>query len=187
MRPAHIVVNRTAELRILDPKTGVILQHELVPYASTIFFANGATVSKDDTLLNFDPHNTALISEFSGRLVFENLVEKVTFEYETDESASHKEMVIIRKQGVKNNLIPTAQILDEQGNVLRSVSYTHLLVSFEPSEITYKLPKYRKTNQSTTIDLSPVCRKGDRVTKGQILTEGFSTQDGCLLYTSRCV
>ena len=52
------------------------------------------------------------------------------------------------------------------------------LVSFEPSEVTYKLPKYRKTNQSTTIDLSPVCRKGDRVTKGQILTEGFSTQDG---------
>ena len=49
MRSAHIVVNRTAELRILDPKTGVILQHELVPYASTIFFANGATVSKDDT------------------------------------------------------------------------------------------------------------------------------------------
>ncbi|WP_373852453.1 hypothetical protein [Porphyromonas uenonis] len=39
------------------------------------------------------------------------------------------------------------------------------LVSFEPSEVTYKLPKYRKTNQSTTIDLSPVCRKGDRVTK----------------------
>ena len=52
------------------------------------------------------------------------------------------------------------------------------LVSFEPSEVTYKLPKYRKTNQSTTIDLSPICRKGDRVTKGQILTEGFSTQDG---------
>ncbi len=52
------------------------------------------------------------------------------------------------------------------------------LVSFESSEVTYKLPKYRKTNQSTTIDLSPICRKGDRVTKGQILSEGFSTQDG---------
>ncbi len=52
------------------------------------------------------------------------------------------------------------------------------LVSFEPSEVTYTLPKYRKTNQSTTIDLSPICRKGDRVVKGQILSEGFSTQDG---------
>ena len=52
------------------------------------------------------------------------------------------------------------------------------LVSFEPSEVTYSLPKYRKTNQSTTIDLSPICRKGDRVVKGQILSEGFSTQDG---------
>ena len=145
MRPAHIVVNRTAELRILDPKTGVILQHELVPYASTIFFANGATVSKDDTLLNFDPHNTALVSEFSGRLVFENLVEKVTFEYETDESASHKEMVIIRKQGVKNNLIPTAQILDEQGNVLRS----------------YNLP----------VGAHLVKDDGDMITQGDIITK----------------
>ena len=52
------------------------------------------------------------------------------------------------------------------------------LVSFDSSLVTYKLPKYRKTNQSTTIDLRPICKKGERVSKGQILTEGFSTQNG---------
>ena len=51
-------------------------------------------------------------------------------------------------------------------------------VSFEDPIVTYKLPKWRKTNQSTTIDLHPICRKGDRVVKGQILTEGYSTQAG---------
>lgn len=51
-------------------------------------------------------------------------------------------------------------------------------VSFEDSVKTYHLPKFRKTNQSTTVDLRPICRKGDRVTKGQILTEGYSTQTG---------
>ncbi|MCC8170238.1 MAG: DNA-directed RNA polymerase subunit beta [Parabacteroides sp.] len=51
-------------------------------------------------------------------------------------------------------------------------------VSFEDSVKTYHLPKFRKTNQSTTVDLRPICRKGDRVTKGQILTEGYSTQVG---------
>ena len=51
-------------------------------------------------------------------------------------------------------------------------------ISFEPSEVTYKLPKFEKTNQNTTIDLHPLVRKGDRVEKGQILTEGYATQGG---------
>ena len=51
-------------------------------------------------------------------------------------------------------------------------------VSFDSAVKEYKLPKFRKTNQSTTIDLRPICEAGDRVTKGQILTEGYSTQNG---------
>ena len=50
--------------------------------------------------------------------------------------------------------------------------------SFEDSIKTYNIPKYRKTNQNTTVDLKPLCRKGDKVTKGQILTEGYSTEKG---------
>lgn len=52
------------------------------------------------------------------------------------------------------------------------------LVSFDSAQVTYNLPKFRKTNQSTTIDLRPICKKGDLVEAGQVLTEGFSTQDG---------
>ena len=51
-------------------------------------------------------------------------------------------------------------------------------VSFEDSVKEYHIPKFRKTNQSTTIDLRPICSKGDRVTKGTILTEGYSTENG---------
>lgn len=50
--------------------------------------------------------------------------------------------------------------------------------SFEDSVKTYNIPKYRKTNQNTTVDLKPLCRKGDKVVKGQILTEGYSTENG---------
>ena len=50
--------------------------------------------------------------------------------------------------------------------------------SFEDAVKTYNIPKYRKTNQNTTVDLKPLCRKGDKVTKGQILTEGYSTEKG---------
>ena len=51
-------------------------------------------------------------------------------------------------------------------------------VSFESAEKEYKMPKFQKTNQNTTIDLHPIVRKGDKVEKGQILTEGFATQNG---------
>ncbi|MDE6178236.1 MAG: DNA-directed RNA polymerase subunit beta, partial [Duncaniella sp.] len=51
-------------------------------------------------------------------------------------------------------------------------------VSFEDSVKEYRLPKFRKTNQSTTIDLRPICNKGQRVKKGDILTEGYSTEKG---------
>ena len=51
-------------------------------------------------------------------------------------------------------------------------------VSFEPALVEYRIPKFRRTNQNMTIDLRPICNKGDRVTEGQILTEGYSTEDG---------
>ena len=51
-------------------------------------------------------------------------------------------------------------------------------VSFSPEVTVYKLPLYRKTNQNTTVNLVPIVRKGDKVTAGQVLTEGYASQNG---------
>jgi len=51
-------------------------------------------------------------------------------------------------------------------------------VSFAPEETVYTLPIYRRTNQSTTVTLKPIVRKGDKVVAGQVLTEGYATQGG---------
>ena len=51
-------------------------------------------------------------------------------------------------------------------------------VSFEPALKEYRIPKFRRTNQNMTIDLRPICEKGQRVKKGDILTEGYATQNG---------
>jgi DNA-directed RNA polymerase subunit beta len=51
-------------------------------------------------------------------------------------------------------------------------------VSFEPALKEYRIPKFRRTNQNMTIDLRPVCNKGQRVKKGDILTEGYATENG---------
>lgn len=52
------------------------------------------------------------------------------------------------------------------------------LVSFDDDVVTYKLIKFRKTNQNTSQNLKPIVRKGQKIKKGQVLCEGFATQDG---------
>ena len=93
--------------------------------------------------------------------------------------------------GIEGQLVQNSrtQIVAERDGVIEYVDantirikyeYTEeeLFVRFDEPVKEYKLPKFEKTNQSTTIDLRPICKKGDKVTKGQILTEGYSTQKG---------
>jgi len=93
--------------------------------------------------------------------------------------------------GIEGQLIRDSrtQIVSEGAGVVTYVDADHIriqfdrseeedFISFEPSEKEYILPKFQKTNQNTTIDLRPIVRKGDRVEEGQILTEGFATENG---------
>ncbi len=93
--------------------------------------------------------------------------------------------------GIESQLIRDSrtQITAERDGVIEFVDATvikikydytdeELFVMFDSPVKEYKLSKFQKTNQSTTIDMRPIVHKGDRVTKGQILTEGYSTQNG---------
>ena len=60
-------------------------------------------------------------------------------------------------------------------------------VSFEPALKEYRIPKFRRTNQNMTIDLRPICNKGQRVKKGDILTEGYATENGELALGRNCL
>ena len=93
--------------------------------------------------------------------------------------------------GLEGQLIRDSrtQITAEGEGVIEYVDATTIRIRYdrtEDEEFTsfvdavkeYNIPKFRKTNQSTTIDLRPICQKGQRVTNGQILTEGYSTENG---------
>jgi len=71
------------------------------------------------------------------------------------------------------------EYVDAQEIVVRyDLTEEERFVSFEPEIKRYALTKYKKTNQSTCVDMKPIVKKGDRIEPGQILTEGYSTQNG---------
>ena len=93
--------------------------------------------------------------------------------------------------GIEGQLIQDSrtQIMAEGAGVIEFVDATVIrikydrtedeeFVEFEPATKEYKIPKFRRTNQGTTIDLRPICEVGQRVEKGDILTEGYSTEKG---------
>ncbi len=93
--------------------------------------------------------------------------------------------------GIEGQLIRDSrtQIMAEGAGVIEYVDATKItirydrtddeeFVSFESAVKEYKIPKFRRTNQGTTIDLRPICNKGQRVERGDILTEGYSTEKG---------
>ena len=93
--------------------------------------------------------------------------------------------------GIEGQLVRDSrtQIMAEGDGVIEFVDATTIrirydrtdeeeFVSFEDAVKEYHIPKWRKTNQSTTIDLRPICNRGQRVKAGDILTEGYATENG---------
>lgn len=117
-KPHKVVISRMAEVRILDPKTKMVLFTGGVPYGSKLFFGDGDSVKKGDTLYQFDPFNAVIVSEVPGKIQFENVVEGITYKVESDETTGLKEKVIIESKD--RNLAPGIQILNDEGNPIKS-------------------------------------------------------------------
>ncbi|MDT8346386.1 MAG: DNA-directed RNA polymerase subunit beta' [Flavobacteriaceae bacterium] len=126
----QIVISRTTEARLLDKNTKLTLSTNLIPYGAHIFTKDGAKISKGDVLAKWDPFNGVIISEFSGKVKFENLEQGVTYQVETDEQTGFQEKVISESRN--KNLIPTLHIVDGKDEILKSYNLpvgAHLIVS----------------------------------------------------------
>ena len=78
-----VVVSRLAEMRIVDPNTKIVLLTHNIPYGSKLFFNNGDSIKKGDVIIEWDPFNAVIVSEVSGKIEFESLVENVTYKVES--------------------------------------------------------------------------------------------------------
>ena len=125
----NIVISRTSEIKLVDIKTGIILSTNNIPYGSTIFVKNGQKLKKDTVVCQWDPYNGVIISEFSGKVRFENIEQGVTYQVEIDEQTGFQEKVISESRNKK--LIPTLHIEDAKGGVVRSYNLpvgAHLMI-----------------------------------------------------------
>ena len=116
----QIVVSRLSELRIVDPRTKIVLHTHNIPYASKLYFNAGDQIKKGDVVIEWDPFNAVIVSEVTGKIAFESLIENVTFKVENDETTGLREKVIIESRD--KTKAPSAQIVDAKGEVLKTYS-----------------------------------------------------------------
>ena len=113
----NVVIGRSAEMRIVDEKTGISLASHNIPYGSNLYFNAGDKVKKGDLICVWDPYNAVIISDAAGKLQFNNVVEGKTYRVESDEQTGYNEKVIIdSKQKTKN---PSISVLDKNGEEIK--------------------------------------------------------------------
>ncbi len=114
----YVVVSRTAELKILDNKTGLVLSSKNIPYGSEYFLEGKTEIKKGETICQWDPHNGVIISEFTGKIQYEGIEQGVNYKVEIDEQTGFTEKIISESKNKK--LIPVLKVVDKKGNILRS-------------------------------------------------------------------
>jgi DNA-directed RNA polymerase subunit beta' len=141
-----IVIGRLAEMRIIDKNTGIVLSTHNIPYGSKLYIKNGDFVKKGTMICDWDPYNAVIISEATGKLSFENLIEGITFKEESDEQTGFKEKVIIETKDKKKN--PTAKLIGKDGKVIKTYNLpvgAHINIEdgqeVKSGEILAKLPR----------------------------------------------
>jgi DNA-directed RNA polymerase subunit beta' len=143
---ADIVISRTSEIKVIDKKTKIVLSTNNIPYGSFISVKNKGTVKAGDTICKWDPYNGVIVSEFEGKVTFENIDQGITYQVEIDEQTGFQEKVISESKAKK--VVPTLIIENKEGEALRSYSLpvgAHLIVEegekIEAGKILVKIPR----------------------------------------------
>jgi len=140
----NVVIGRTGEMRIVKADSDKVLLTAHIPYGSFIFAQDGKKISKGDVICKWDPYNNVIVSEVSGKVRFENIIENITFREEMDEQTGHKEKVVIESKD--KTKAPTLVV--ESGKEWKNYSLpvgAHISIangeSLRPGQIIAKIPR----------------------------------------------
>jgi DNA-directed RNA polymerase subunit beta' len=151
---ATVVVGRSAELKLTDSKGNITMTGN-IPYGAEIMVESGDTLKRGDVICKWDPYNAVIISEVKGSIVFDNVIEGLTFREEVDEQTGFTEKVITESRDKKKN--PAIHIIDPKSKeILREYSIpvdAHISVNegdkIDAGQILFKIP--RKAGKSGDI------------------------------------
>ncbi len=145
-KAAKMVVGRLAEVRFVEPKTGIVLLAQSVPYGSTLYCKEGDVVKKGDVVAKWDPFNAVIVTEAPGQVQFENVVEGITYRVETDEISGQRELIVTESKD--RTIVPSAHILDENGELIRTYNFPingHIVVNdgqkVKAGDVLVKIPR----------------------------------------------
>ena len=151
----EIVISRTSEIKISDPNTGLTLSNNNIPYGSFLYVKNKKKIKKGTLICEWDPYNGVIISDYAGKISYENIEQGLTYEVEIDEQTGFQEKVIIESRNKK--LIPTLHVKNSKNEIIRSYNLpvgAHLVVNdgdkIDLGKILVKIPrKSAKTGDIT--------------------------------------
>ncbi len=142
----NVVIGRSAEMKLIDSK-GNIAATGNIPYGSHLKIKNGAKVKKGDVITSWDPYNAVILTEFDGKVAFENIIDGITYREEVDEQTGFTEKVVTETRDKKK--VPTILVTDKSGKeVLKSYNLpvgAHIIADegkkVEAGEILVKIPR----------------------------------------------
>ncbi len=148
----ELVMGRSGEIKILDPKKEKVLLSNHVPYGAILKVKDGQKIKKDTEICHWDPYNAVIMAEFDGKAEFESIIEGITYKEESDEQTGHREKVIIdTKDKTKNPAIHIIGKTDEKGYNIPVGA--HLAIEegdkIKSGQVLVKIP--RKTGKSRDI------------------------------------
>jgi DNA-directed RNA polymerase subunit beta' len=141
-----IVIGRSAEMRIVDKHTRIALTSAHIPYGAKLYRKNGQEIKKGELISEWDPYNAVILSEVTGKVNFENILEGITFRIESDEQTGYHEKVVIEsRQKAKN---PAINILDSTSEIIKIYDIpvgSHIIVEnntkIKAGDILVKIPR----------------------------------------------
>ncbi len=141
-----IVVGRMGELRVIEPKTNIVLMNANIPYGSRLYCQPGEEVKAGTMICEWDPFNAVILAEEGGRVRFQNVEEGVTYRVEGDDATNlHEKIIIESKDRTK---IPSAELYNDNGELIRTYSLpvgAHLLIDegeeLKPGQVFVKIPR----------------------------------------------
>ncbi len=141
-----IVIGRSAEMRIVDSHTGIALTSANIPYGANLYFKNGSTIKKGDFISDWDPYNAVILSDVTGRVDYQNIIENVTYRVESDEQTGYADKVVIESRVKTKN--PAIRILSGDGEEIKIYDIpvgAHIVVEndaeIKAGEILVKIPR----------------------------------------------